>query len=46
MHVISVNEEANQKWLMYLKFLSRYHKTQGDSEEGNDSIELMLRKLQ
>jgi len=33
MHVMSANEEANQKWLMYLKFWSRYHKTQGDSDE-------------
>jgi len=26
---MSVNEKANQKWLMYSKFWSRYHKTQG-----------------
>jgi hypothetical protein len=29
MHVMSANEEANQKWLMYSKFWSRYHETQG-----------------
>jgi hypothetical protein len=34
MHVMSANEEANQKWLMYSKFWSRYHETQGDLEEG------------
>jgi len=33
MHVMSANEEANQKWLMYSKFWSRYHETQGDSDE-------------
>ena len=31
---MSPNEEANQKWLMYLKIWSRYHKTQGDLDEG------------
>ncbi len=31
---MSANEEANQKWLMYSKFWSHYHKTQGDSGEG------------
>ena len=33
-HVMSANEEANQKWLMYSKFWSHYHETQGDSDEG------------
>jgi len=33
-HVMSANEEANQKWLMYSKFWSRYHETQGDLDEG------------
>ena len=33
-HVMSANEEANQKWLMYSKFWSHYHKTQGDSDKG------------
>ena len=33
-HVMSANKEANQKWLMYSKFWSRYHETQGDSDEG------------
>jgi len=32
--VRSANEEANQKWLVYSKFWSRYHKTQGDSDKG------------
>jgi hypothetical protein len=31
---MSANEEANQEWLMYSKFWSRYHETQGDSDEG------------
>jgi len=34
MHVRSANKEANQKWLMYSKFCSRYHETQGDLDEG------------
>jgi hypothetical protein len=34
MHVMSANEEANQKWLMYSKW-SRHHKTQGYSDKGN-----------
>ena len=38
LHVMSVNEEANQKWLMYLKIWSCYHKTQGDSDEGKTTI--------
>ena len=33
-NVRSANDEANQKWLMYSKFWSRYHKTQGDSDKG------------
>jgi len=33
-HVRSANEEANQKWLMYSKFWSRYHEMQGDLGEG------------
>jgi len=33
-HVMSANEKANQKWLMYSKFWSHYHETQGDSDEG------------
>jgi len=33
-HVRSVKKEANQKWLMYSKFWSRYNKMQGDSDEG------------
>jgi len=32
-HVMSVKEEANQKWLMYSKFWSRYNKMQGDTYE-------------
>ena len=32
--MMSANEEANQKWLMYSKLWSHYHKTQGDSNEG------------
>ena len=34
-HVMSANEEANQKWLMYSKFWSRYCETYGDTVEGN-----------
>jgi len=33
-HVMSTNKEANQNWLMYSKFWSRYHERQGDSDEG------------
>jgi hypothetical protein len=33
-NVRSANDEANQKWLMYSKFWSRYHKMQGDSDKG------------
>jgi hypothetical protein len=29
-----VKKEANQKWLMYSKFWSRYNEMQGDSDEG------------
>ena len=32
--MMSANEEANQKWLMYSKLWSHYHETQGDSNEG------------
>jgi hypothetical protein len=32
---MSANKEANQKWLMYSKFWSRYNEWQGDSGEGN-----------
>ncbi len=28
MHVMSTNEEANQKWLMYSKYWSHYHEMQ------------------
>jgi len=35
---MSANEEANQKWLMYLKIWSRYHETQGDSDKGKTTM--------
>ncbi len=34
MHVMSTNEEANRKWLMYSKYWSHYHEMQGDLDEG------------
>ena len=33
-HVMSANEEANQKWLMCSTFWPRYNETQGDLDEG------------
>ncbi len=35
MHVMSINEEAHQKWLMCSKFWSCYNKMQGDPDETN-----------
>ena len=32
-HVMSANEEANQKWLMWSKFWSCYNKKQGDTNK-------------
>ncbi len=34
-HVMSMNEEAHQKWLMCSKFWSCYNETQGDPDKTN-----------